>query len=79
MSFKKKNKKSSSSIGAGSGRPQPNSLGTYGSSAGGATGGKATSDRGTSDSTRTKLFELFGQIEHQFELLHGENSACKFS
>jgi len=27
------------------------------------------------EGSRTKLWELFGQIEHEFELLHGENVA----
>ncbi len=30
------------------------------------------------ESTRSKLWELFGQIEHEFELIHSENTACEF-
>lgn len=29
------------------------------------------------ESSRTKLWELFGQIEHEFEQLHLENVACE--
>ena len=30
---------------------------------------------GLPEEAKTKLSELFGQIEHQFELLHSENAA----
>ena len=34
---------------------------------------------GMPEEARSKLSELFGQIEHQFELLHTENAACELS
>lgn len=32
---------------------------------------------GLPESTRSRLWELFGQIEHEFELIHSENAACE--
>jgi len=79
MSFKKKGKKSAANVGAGSGRTPPRIfLGTYRASPGVATGAGAPGDHSSADGTRAKLLELFGQIEQQFELLHGENAACEF-
>ncbi len=40
-----------------------------------ASGGAAV---GLPESTRSRLWELFGQIEHEFELIHGENAAREF-
>ena len=80
MSFKKKSKKSSGSGGlSSSGNPRTPSilLGAYPASSPGTTS-RASGEQGTLDGSRAKLLELFGQIEQQFELLHGENTACKY-
>ena len=84
MSFKKKSKKPASNVASGSGRTPPRIfLGTYRTSSltspGVATGVGAPGDHGSADGTRAKLLELFGQIEYQFELLHGENTARELS
>lgn len=71
MSFKKSDKKGKkTSIGSSSSRN------TF---SGSPPCGSENSAPGMPDGARAKLLELFGQIEQQFEAMHVENAACKFS
>ena len=73
MSFRKTEKKTkkSSTGGRGSGvSPPSSSLATVQQSGSGA--------GSLPEGTRSKLWELFGQIEHEFESLYSENAARKF-
>lgn len=61
MSSKKK-KDSKKTAGGGGGWPSPGS---------GVAAGPLP------DATKSRLWELFGAIEHEFETLHAENAACE--
>ncbi len=86
MSFKKGDKKSKKSP-SGSNpsatntrnvfSTSPPSLSVSTAAAGGGGGGGGIGESAMPYGARTKLLELFGQIEQQFELMHFENSACK--
>ena len=41
-------------------------------------GGVGSGVHGMPDGVRAKLLDLFSQIELQFEVMYGDNSACKF-
>lgn len=75
MSFKiksdKKTKKSSLRSGPSNSPPGLASISTAGPVS--VVGGEQSAE-----GARAKLQELFGQIEHQFELMMSENSACKY-
>ena len=78
MSSKKAEKKSKkgSSRGSSSWSSPPGNAGASSSAAsliasGGGPGSMLP------EGARARLWELFGQIEHEFELLHVENAACK--
>lgn len=78
MSFRKTEKKAkkSSTGGRGSGVSPPSSSLVAVSAqqgAGGSGGGLLP------EGTRSKLWELFGQIEHEFENLYSENAARELS
>ena len=62
MASKKADKKSKDSKKLRSGPLSPPSAGPGG---------------GMPEEAKGKLLELFGQIEHQFEVLHNENAACE--
>ena len=76
MSFRKAEKKAKkgSSGGRGSGvSPPSSSLATVSAQQGGGAGSGLLPE-----GTRSKLWELFGQIEHEFENLYSENAAREF-
>lgn len=68
----KKSKKGSSRSSTSWASP-PGSAGAS-SSAAALSGGPASL---LPEGTRARLWELFGQIEHEFELLHIENATCE--
>lgn len=85
MSFKKKSKKSPTiSAILGSNMRNPPSIvysttAVNGASAPTNGGGSASGELNMPDGARAKLLNLFGQIELQFEMMYGENSACKLA
>ena len=84
MSFKKTEKKTkkstfggarSASIGAGT-SPPSSSLVSVSTQQSGSGAGSGTSL--LPEGAKSKLWELFGQIEHEFENLYSENAAREF-
>ena len=83
MSFRKAEKKAKKGTGGGrsstSGVSPPSSgLVTVNSAAGQPGGSGAAGTALLPEGTKSKLWELFAQIEHEFENLYSENAAREF-